>query len=263
MIVTEFYSYISQNHSDPPPAHSSSRKDLHPQQALSTHGTSQTPIFYTTQPHSSSIHPTIPTLTHINEIDLSLNVQSKPLDLGISGRCQNIDNDSCTQKPKINESENVSNKMGNSDLPLTIHFKQIEDKGPKLSSVISNAENLTFPKTTLTTNSVDLTLPQIETSDALVEDTNPQKNSISNGVDDTKETILESIDISINAAIQTVQANLGDDHHRSSSTTSSPAPSPSSAQSIPTTPRKCSVDHDKTSSQGKKISNVSNIHNIH
>lgn len=172
--------------------------------------------------------------------------------MGISGRCQNIDNTICTQTPKIDESNDVSNKIGNSVLPLTIHFKQIENNCPKPSSVISNAENLTFPKTTLTANSVDLTLPQIKTSDALLEDRNPQQNSISNGVDDTKEIIPKSIDISINAAIPTVQANLVDDHHRSSSTTSSPAPSPSSAQSRPTTPRKCSVDHDKASSQGRK-----------
>lgn len=221
---------------EPPPAHSYARKYSIPQQPLPLHdlhhGTSPPIAAPAPLSNSPGIHIPSPTL---NSIDA--NIQSKPLDLGISDRHHYHRNDSppivtkihATQKPatettvvqtgQLTAESNV--KISRTTIEATLRYN--------LENSIQNHAN----------NSIKGNDEEMNESREITI-TNGTENSTNEINKHITQTIFKTTDNPLRtcSADGLLRTNL------------SSSPSPSSAQSAPATPVKFLIDYEKASSPG-------------
>lgn len=183
-------------------------------------------------------------------------VQSKPLDLGIAGRCRKINHNCPPQSAKefINES-NIPNKTDSSCFPL-MSPNGIEHMSLEQNSEHSFPENMTMSN--ITSHTADSPNTHIHSANTLIDQTsrtdykNHSINLIPNDLDASTIVISTPSENSKTTIINPIQIKLGDENLPSSSTSSSPAPSPNSTQIKTKSASKHNTDLEKSSSQGRK-----------
>lgn len=211
-------------------------------------------------PRPLGIHIPIQLTKNETGIIPQFHVQSKPLDLGIAGRCRKINHNSPPQSAKefINES-NLLNKTESSCFPLMVS-NGIEHKSVEQNSEYSFPENMTMSNINLTSHIADSPNTHIHSANTLIDQIsrtdceNHSINLIPNDLDASTNVISTPSEHSKNAIIKPVQTKSGDENLPSSSTSSSPAPSTNSIRIMSKSASKHNTDHEKSSSQGRKKS---------
>lgn len=256
---------------EPPPAHSFGRKYLPPQQPGLFDLPAATPAPLS---HSPGIHT--PNSLAMNV--LTTTIQSKPLDLGLSGRHRSPNSPTPTLSPAISN-EPIALDITNIPIRIKCNATESTDLGQHLA-LIPPETSIKIPTITMTPDAGAVPSPQTHPSTPnrlheIDETSNLSDNSkcdsgktdmdfVSNGIanNTSKNVCVVTATPTIQQPSNNIQpnpmrTNSADGFLRSSSTNSSPVPSPvpspNSAQSAPATPNKCSNDYEKSSSPGNRI----------